>query len=389
VKTIEEVLPKLTPGVKAWVTYGPDHKNWTVERVCQHILKHTGENVDPASVEKHLRREGAPIRYAAGSDVEVHSPAQSMADQDRQSHSKNWKQKLPANSSVLSGDALYLQRARKALPILVRQALAGQTIFYSDLADELGMANPRNLNHVLGAVGKAIQELGFRWKERVPPLQCLVVNKNTGMPGEGIGWFVSDLKDFKHRTREEKKQIVLIELTKVFNYSKWEKVLGAFQLKPLANESTTANLIAKARGGGGVGECEDHRKLKQYVATNPKVIGLSGLGKGETEYCFPSADRIDIVFRNRERWVGVEVKGPSSPDADLVRGLFQTVKYIALREAELKSECRKGQAEVILVLSRRLPAHLKQLKNLLAVNVVDGVVVPEHYESNALDTPLL
>jgi hypothetical protein len=68
VKTIEKVLPKLTPAVKAWVTLGPKHENWTVKRVCQHLLKHTGENVDPASVEKHLRSEGVPVRYAAGSD---------------------------------------------------------------------------------------------------------------------------------------------------------------------------------------------------------------------------------------------------------------------------------------------------------------------------------
>jgi hypothetical protein len=157
-------------------------------------------------------------------------------------------------------------------------------------------------------------------------------------------------------------------------------VLGAFQLKPLANDAKTANLIAKAREGGGVGECEDHRKLKQYVVNNPKVIGLLGFGEGETEYCFPSADRIDIVFRNRERWVGVEVKGPSSPDDDLVRGLFQSVKYLALRQAELKSEGSNGHPEMILVSSRRFPANVKRLKNLLAVSVIDGVVTPEEEE---------
>ncbi len=283
----------------------------------------------------------------------------------------------PNAASVLSGKSLYVVRAREAFPILVRQALAGEKLAYSDLADEMGMANPRNLNYVLGAIGKAIKELSAEWSQEIPPLQCLVVNKNTGLPGEGVAWFISDLKDFTKRTPEEREQILGIELIKVFKYPKWEKVLGAFGLKRVNSNPVVDTLIDKARSGGGVGEGEDYRKLKQYIADNPRVIGLSGFGKGDTEYCFPSADRIDVVFRKHDRWVGVEVKGPSSPDEDLLRGLFQTVKYAALREAELKAKSRMGKADVILVLSRKLPAGLKVVKNLLGVTVVDGIVAPE------------
>ncbi len=291
-------------------------------------------------------------------------------------------QQPPNAASALSGNSLYLERAREAFPILVRQALAGGNLAYSDLADELKMVNPRNLNYVLGAIGKAIKELATEWAEEIPPLQCLVVNKNTGMPGEGVAWFISDLKDFEQRTPEERKQTLGIELIKVFNYPKWEKVLGAFGLKPITSNPAVDALIAKARSGGGVGEGEDHRELKQYIANNPISIGLSGFEKGDTECCFPSADRIDVVFRKHDRWVGVEVKGPSSPDEDLVRGLFQAVKYAALHEAELKSKSQKGKTDVILVLSRKLPAHLKELKNLLGVTVVDGIVPPEQGQSS-------
>ena len=201
------------------------------------------------------------------------------------------------------------------------------------------------------------------------------------MPGEGVAWFISDLKDFKQRTPEERKQILGVELVKVFSYTKWEKVLSAVGLKPITRNPMVDTLIARARAWRGVGECEDHRRLKEYVANNPKVIGLSGFGKGEIEYCFPTQDRIDVVFRKHDRWVGVEVKGPSSPDEDLVRGLFQTVKYAALREAELKSKSQKGRTAAILVLSRKLPAHLKELKHLLGVTVVDGIPTPDPSQS--------
>ena len=56
-------------------------------------------------------------------------------------------------ASAIHGSGLYHQRARKALPLLVRQAEAGEQIFYGDLACELGISNPRVLNYPLGAIG--------------------------------------------------------------------------------------------------------------------------------------------------------------------------------------------------------------------------------------------
>jgi hypothetical protein len=74
VKTIEEVLSLLkNDSYRAWVTYGPRHKKWTVERVSKHLHDHTGEDVEPAIVEKYLRSRGAPVRYAADPDVQVPS----------------------------------------------------------------------------------------------------------------------------------------------------------------------------------------------------------------------------------------------------------------------------------------------------------------------------
>jgi hypothetical protein len=65
-------------------------------------------------------------------------------------------------ASFLAGHTPYLVRAREEFTILVRLAHARQTIFYSDLAGELNMPNPRNLNYFLGAIGKAIQKLAVK-----------------------------------------------------------------------------------------------------------------------------------------------------------------------------------------------------------------------------------
>jgi len=73
-------------------------------------------------------------------------------------------------AKTLGGDNLYQRRARIAMPILVRQAHARAKIFYAELAAELGMPSPRNLNYVLGSVGTTLRQLlrmsGFR---RSPP----------------------------------------------------------------------------------------------------------------------------------------------------------------------------------------------------------------------------
>jgi hypothetical protein len=277
-------------------------------------------------------------------------------------------------ASALSGSDLYIERAREAFPLLVRQARAEETVAYSDLADEMNMPNPRNLNYVLGSIGKAIKELAVEWGEEIPPLQCLVVNKSTGLPGEGVEWFITGLKG---RTPEERKQILDIELFKVYSYPKWDKVLSAFGLKDIKNSPELENSIEKARHWGGAGEGEDHRKLKHYVADNPSVIGLRGFERVETEFCFPSNDKIDVLFSSEDSWVGVEVKGPSSSREDIIRGIFQAVKYAAVGEAYLKSIFDKARIQIILVISSKLTPDLKELKNLLGVTVIDGILVPE------------
>ncbi|MBU0484541.1 MAG: hypothetical protein KKB30_08525 [Proteobacteria bacterium] len=81
----------------------------------------------------------------------------------------------------LTGNKLYQQRARLAIPVLIRQAQAEQPITYEDLARELEIPNPRNLNYVLGSIGNALNNLAEVWEEKIPPLQCLVVNKVSGL----------------------------------------------------------------------------------------------------------------------------------------------------------------------------------------------------------------
>jgi hypothetical protein len=270
-----------------------------------------------------------------------------------------------------NGAKLYQQRALEALPLLVRQAKAGATIFYSDLGTAMKMPNARNLNFVLGAVGGELEQLSRRWNRgQIPPLQFLVINRQDGTPGNGIGWFVPG--EFKKLPPPEKRRVVAKMLTEVFSYPLWDAVLKEYDLAPaeiISGSSLNEEaLIAVARYGRN-GEGDDHRTMKEFIAAHPALFGLPAKLKGETEHPFPSADCLDVLFRNESEWVGVEVKGPGSDDLDINRGLFQCVKYQALLEAEQKLLQQGVNSRMVLAICRSLSEDLNQRRLVLNVSV--------------------
>lgn len=275
-------------------------------------------------------------------------------------------------SEPISGNKAYQVRARAALPLLVRQAEAGVPVFYSDLAEELGMPNPRNLNFVLGSIGQSLELLSKVWEVRIPPIQCLVVNKSTGLPGEGVGWFLVKKEDFATLPLRQKRAIIEAELQHVFSYPQWQEVLQALELEPAISDFTP--FVNKASRGFGGGESDEHKALKEYVAQNPKVIGLgASTPLGTTEHLLPSGDCLDVSFGGKKIWVAAEVKPSASAEGDIVRGLFQCVKYRAVMEAVLLTELRPQNARALLVLESKFPQSLIPLRNMLGVEVIENI----------------
>lgn len=275
-------------------------------------------------------------------------------------------------ASPIFGDKLYQERARSAFPLLVRQAEAASPVYYSSLARELGMPNPRNLNYVLGCIGQTIEALSKRRRERIPPIQCLVVNKASGLPGEGIGWFLVKKEEFSELPLKRRREIVQAELQHVYAYPHWRQVLDELQLEPIdVNFSPLVRSASAFRGGG---ESPEHQALKEFVAANPAVIGLpTTTPAGAVEFPIASGDCLDVYFRTRSLSVAAEVKSARSSVADLTRGIFQCVKYRAVLEATLVSEGRPPNARAILVVGGDMASDLIAMANLLGVEFVQRV----------------
>lgn len=274
----------------------------------------------------------------------------------------------------LSGNKLYQQRARRALPILVRQARAHQPILYSEISAELGMSNPRTMNWPLGAIGNELLALGERWRTDIPPIQALVVNKSHGLPGEGLAWFAPDAAEYRQAPTGLRRKIVDKMLVRVYAYPHWERVLSEFGLEPLPPVVASIPALKSVFATGGVGEGKAHRELKNLVAQHPELVGLPhSVGRGETECMLHSADRVDVVFRTARRVVGVEVKPAGASEADITRGFFQCIKYDAVMRAEEAVSQTARDCSAVLALGGPLPSSLDALRLVLGVAVFDNL----------------
>lgn len=271
------------------------------------------------------------------------------------------------------GDGLSERRARSAMPILVRQAKANQPLSYQDLADEMRMPNPRTLNHVLGIIGNALLGLGQDWRCEVPPLQALVINGKTGLPGDGISWFAPDATQYESLSRKDKRDVVGVMTAKIRAFGRWDEVLAHFGLEP----SRLAPGLPP-RGAMSGGESERHRRFKQFVAKNPSVIGMPArTPHGTTEHALRSCDAIDVLFKYRENQTGVEVKTSISHFSDIERGLYQCVKYRTLLQAEANVDQSGLECDALLVCEGEFPEHLIGIRNTLGVSVRDKIRMPE------------
>ena len=102
--------------------------------------------------------------------------------------------KTPGAAKSFPGAKPYQQLAARALPWLVLQAQREKEITYGDLARLLGMPNPRNLNYVLGSVGKTLLRLGRKWKSVFPRSRPLSSTPRPGCraPAGAGSWGESD-----------------------------------------------------------------------------------------------------------------------------------------------------------------------------------------------------
>lgn len=276
---------------------------------------------------------------------------------------------LCPSKNMFAGNEKFQLRARRALPILVQCAHdQGPPITYKDLAAELRMWY-RNLDSVCACISTTLYELvEKKWGEKIPRIANLVIKTN----GKISPWVC------KHLTGDPKVQPTEGERENLFEpiykYQKWREVLNELGL-PMV-DPLSPRLIDSAARRRSTGESQLHKDLKDYVADNPAFFKLSkSLPIGKKEVGLPSGDRVDVLFENKRYRVAVEVKARRSDEADLLRGIFQCVKYREVLKACRKLDEKSYKVDALLAIEGTLTEELRRTSRRLCVKVFENISV--------------
>lgn len=298
-------------------------------------------------------------------------------------------------SNFFSGSKWAQTYAKKSLPVLVSFADAHATTTYTELASILladkNYAHP--LMSALGRLGYALRSLNEAAPAelgKIPPIQLLVCNQKTGRPGNlALGFLGFKRSETDKMSKLQLDTVVSAAHQKIFEYPHWNLVLRALNLKPLTLKLPAArNILPKISQleKHSAGEGKEHKRLKLFLAENPERIGIQWNGFGDTELLLLSGDRLDVSFRDDGQWIAVEVKPEHSPVADLVRGIFQCIKYKAILSAQLRYESMAGEdslikkdPRVILACAAPLSPELNALAKRLRIEVKTGITVPQGF----------
>ncbi len=284
----------------------------------------------------------------------------------------------------LQGNKWAASMGRLIMPLLVSYAETCRPVTYGGLSKEVidrkwgHYVMPIAYRYAAGAIGYALETTEAEWGEPIPPLNALVVNETTGLPGKGIDYFIKNYLDISKSQRSLTKahrQSIVEEIHKeIFNYTGWRKLLQHYGLDyppSLKGNSPRKTIEIRQYNWGGEAESEAHKRLKAYVCEHPELLDLpKTVGPGVPEYVLPSSDKIDVLFLHDDWLFAIEVKAVNANDDDLRRGIFQCVKYRELLRAEQRTKGDIPQARALLVTERSLPENLVKEAKLLQVPFV-------------------
>lgn len=273
--------------------------------------------------------------------------------------------------------------AKQILAFLVKRVINFKTGYnYLELAKLINYPEPHDGNSFASNIGTTLETMGdsfnkivsdenFESKcfESIPLLQALVVSKADLLPGTGFEKFAPGYLNF---SKEEKEDFIRNEYHNIFSFGKnWLEVCKILDVK--IDEETIKNSknLFNPFGSGGSPE---HRKLRDYIATNPSLLKVFECEKGITEYPLKSGDKIDVLFEESEMITAVEVKPKRSGYDDIERGIYQCIKYQAVLIAENKANNISKPVHAILVTEDTVPDFLKETSELLGITLYENII---------------
>lgn len=261
--------------------------------------------------------------------------------------------------------------ALKMIPVLVRwaQSTWDKPHYYSDLSAAVGHKTNQT-GSAIGIIQDIIDELKqSSGRDDIPTLNSLVQSKSTGLPSDGFDYVIPNYS----KLSADSKSGEVRKLNFIAHEYDWAWVLKALKLKPATIISNEKLLKIKNACSGTGGEGPEHKALKEYIAKHPEKIGIKGVKDTKIEYELLSGDRLDVYFEcSRRKHYAIEVKPKSSPEGDILRGVFQCVKYKSVMDAMRVVDGKNYENYTLLVLAGEIPDAVKQIANDLGVRYIEN-----------------
>ena len=113
--------------------------------------------------------------------------------------------------------------------------------------------------------------------------------------------------------------------------------------------------------------------MKEYVINHPTSDGIKYVTKREVEHSLLSGDKIDVYYEcGSKKHYAVEIKPSSSNDTDILRGIFQCVKYKAVMDAERVRFGGNYENDALLVIAGTMSCENRQTAIDLGVRFIDN-----------------
>ncbi len=120
------------------------------------------------------------------------------------------------------------------------------------------------------------------------------------------------------------------------------------------SRNLSRNETSRKKYGTG-GEGIEHKRLKEWVANNPRSVGIKNVRSTKVEHSYLSGDSVDILFElttNTDVVIEIETIDP-------LPGCHQAIKYRALRCAERGLPLSSDEVQAMIV-AWEIPVHVME-----------------------------
>ncbi len=270
--------------------------------------------------------------------------------------------------------------ARRALPLLLRLAKSGQRSTYGDLNKAIAahynvppLPMVMRYGSVLEKIGSVLNRLSEEWRQEIPPLNILIYNTDTGLPGEGVNDFLKRyiIQDTGEQVTGYNRAAMIDRATDaVYDYAGWDAVADYFGVTIPGSVAESEQILLPEPQPIMGGESPAHRMLKEYVANHPELFRRYGqFDQGTVEAKLRSGDEVDVLFHNDDQILAVEVKTADAAPGEITRGLYQCVKYRAVLRAMCDVDGDLKNVRAVLITPQAVLDSHSAAADRLGVNV--------------------